>query len=151
MQIWIERSWHKPWLFFCSDIPILSTIPNLIHVFSAHLMNCYFPDFWYSHATEKRTLRREKCNMRKKQDIMWEQSTLWESVEKWVTKYLKKNHSEQPRWQERWPLIHNADLELKHPDVEKCKYEFKKFADKHDQLILSMKKNGLSMRKCFGF
>ena len=26
--------------------------------------------------------------MRKKQDIMWEQSTLWESVEKWVTKYL---------------------------------------------------------------
>ena len=30
----------------------------------------------------------------KKQDIMWEQSTLWESVEKWVTKYLKKNHSE---------------------------------------------------------
>ncbi len=32
--------------------------------------------------------------MRKKQDIMWEQSTLWESVEKWVTKHLKKNHSE---------------------------------------------------------
>ena len=32
--------------------------------------------------------------MRKKQDIMWEQSTLWESVEKWVTKRLKKNHSE---------------------------------------------------------
>ncbi len=26
--------------------------------------------------------------MRKKQDIIWEQSTLWESVEKWVTKYL---------------------------------------------------------------
>ncbi len=48
-------------------------------------------------------------------------------------------------------LIHNADLELKHPDTEKCKYEFKKFADKQDQLILSMKKNGLSMRQCFGF
>lgn len=32
--------------------------------------------------------------MQKKQDIMWEQSTLWESVEKWVTKYLKKSHSE---------------------------------------------------------
>ena len=32
--------------------------------------------------------------MRKKQDIMWEQSTLWESMEKWVTKYLKKNHAE---------------------------------------------------------
>ena len=48
-------------------------------------------------------------------------------------------------------LIYNADPELKHPDIEKCKYEFKKFADKHDQLILSMKKNGLSMRQCFGF
>ena len=32
--------------------------------------------------------------MRKKQDIIWKQSTLWESVEKWVTKYLKKNHPE---------------------------------------------------------
>ena len=32
--------------------------------------------------------------MRKKQELRWEQSTLWESVEKWVTKYLKKNHSE---------------------------------------------------------
>ena len=28
--------------------------------------------------------------MRKKQDIIWEQSTLWESVEKWVTKYLNR-------------------------------------------------------------
>ena len=26
--------------------------------------------------------------MRKKQDIMWEQSTLWESVEKWVIKSI---------------------------------------------------------------
>ena len=31
--------------------------------------------------------------MRKKQDIMWEQSTLWESVEKWVTKYLDSYHA----------------------------------------------------------
>ena len=31
--------------------------------------------------------------MRKKQDIMWEQSTLWESVEKWVTKYLDSYHT----------------------------------------------------------
>ena len=31
--------------------------------------------------------------MRKKQDIMWEQSTLWESVEKWVTKYLNSYHT----------------------------------------------------------
>ena len=32
--------------------------------------------------------------MRKKQDIIWERSTLWESVEKWVIRYLKKNHPE---------------------------------------------------------
>ena len=56
-------------------------------------MNCYFPIFWYSHEIEKNTLRREKCNMRKKQDIMWEQSTLWESVEKWVTKYLNSYYT----------------------------------------------------------
>ena len=27
--------------------------------------------------------------MRKKQDIIWKQSTRWKLVEKWVTKYLK--------------------------------------------------------------
>ena len=43
------------WLFSSPDFPILSTIPNLLHAFSVHLMNCYFPDFWYSHVTEKRT------------------------------------------------------------------------------------------------
>ena len=48
-------------------------------------------------------------------------------------------------------LIHNADLELKHPDAEKCKYEFKSFADQQDQLIRNMKESGLSMRQCFGF
>lgn len=32
--------------------------------------------------------------MRKKQDIIWERSTLWESVEGWVIRYLKKNHPE---------------------------------------------------------
>ena len=32
--------------------------------------------------------------MRKKQDIIWEQSTLWESIERWVVRYLKKNHPE---------------------------------------------------------
>ena len=26
--------------------------------------------------------------------VLAKQSTLWELVEKWVTKYLKKNHSE---------------------------------------------------------
>ena len=45
----------KPWLFFYPNIPILSTIPNLLLAFSVHLMNCYFSDFWYSHVTEKRT------------------------------------------------------------------------------------------------
>lgn len=48
-------------------------------------------------------------------------------------------------------LIHNADLELKHPDAEKCKYGFKRFADQQDQLIRNMKESGLSMRQCFGF
>ncbi len=50
-------------------IPLLSTIPNFPHSFSVHLMNCYFANFWYSRVTEKNTLRREKYNMRKKQDI----------------------------------------------------------------------------------
>lgn len=45
--------------------------------------------------------------MRKKQDIMWEQSTLWESVEKWVTKYLKKSHSEYRELQ----VINQGDRE----------------------------------------
>lgn len=35
--------------------PLLSTIPNLIHVFSVHLMDCYFPDFWYYHTAEKQS------------------------------------------------------------------------------------------------
>ena len=41
--------------FFYPNFPLLSTIPNLLHAFSVHLMNCYFLDFWYSHVTEKRT------------------------------------------------------------------------------------------------
>ena len=49
----IERSWHEPWLFFYPDFPILSTIPNLLHVFSVHLMNCFFSDFWSYHIAEK--------------------------------------------------------------------------------------------------
>ncbi len=32
--------------------------------------------------------------MRKKQDVIWETSTLWEQVEKYVMRYLKKNHPE---------------------------------------------------------
>ena len=48
-------------------------------------------------------------------------------------------------------LIRNADLDFKHPDREKCEYEFEYFADMQDQLILKMKENGLSMRQCFGF
>ena len=43
--------------------------------------------------------------MRKKQDIMWEQSTLWESVEKWVTKYLKKSHSEYRKLQAKAMIV----------------------------------------------
>ena len=39
--------------FFTPIFPLLSIIPNLLHAFSVHLMNCYFPDFWYSHTPEK--------------------------------------------------------------------------------------------------
>ena len=48
-------------------------------------------------------------------------------------------------------LIRNADLDFKHPDSEKCEYEFEHFANLQDQLILKMKESGLSMRQCFGF
>ena len=48
-------------------------------------------------------------------------------------------------------LIRNADLDFKHPDREKCEYEFEYFAKMQDQLILKMKESGLSMRQCVGF
>ena len=48
-------------------------------------------------------------------------------------------------------LIRNADLDFKHPDKEKCEYEFEDFANLQDQLILKMKESGLSMRQCVGF
>lgn len=46
--------------FLLHQYSLMSTIPNLLHVFSVHLLNCYFPNFWYSHVTEKNTFRREK-------------------------------------------------------------------------------------------
>ena len=48
-------------------------------------------------------------------------------------------------------LIRNADLDFKHPDREKCEYEFEDFANLQDQLILKMKESGFSMRQCVGF
>ena len=48
-------------------------------------------------------------------------------------------------------LIRNVDLDFRHPDREKCEYEFEHFANLQDQLILKMKESGLSMRQCFGF
>ena len=83
----------KPWLFFFSKIPSIVYYPQSPPRIFSTSDELLFPDFWYSHVTEKKTLRREKCNMRKKQDIMWEQSTLWELVEKWVTKYLNSYHT----------------------------------------------------------
>ena len=47
--------------------------------------------------------------MRKKQDIIWEQSTLWESVEKWVTKYLKKNYSKYRKLQAKAMKLDNKE------------------------------------------
>ena len=51
----------------------VSTIPNLLHAFSVHLMNCYFHDFWYSHVTEKRTS--EERNI--KAILRLERSGIW--------------------------------------------------------------------------
>ena len=58
--------------------------------------------------------------MRKKQDIIWEESTLWEQVERWVVWYLKKNHSEYQEMQTQgielidnnqalWKLMNETD------------------------------------------
>ena len=106
-------SQYSSWLF-------MSTIPSISHSFSVHLMNCYFPNFWYSHVTEKRTSEGRMTNMRKKQDIIWEESTLWEQVERWVVRYLKKNHSEYQEMQTQgielidnnpslWKLMNETD------------------------------------------
>ena len=48
-------------------------------------------------------------------------------------------------------LIKNADDSLEHPDREKCKEEFLKFIEMHDELIKDMKRSGVSMKQCFGF
>ena len=37
--------------FLLAIFPLMSTIPNPHHSFLVHLMNCYFPNLWYSHAT----------------------------------------------------------------------------------------------------
>lgn len=63
--------------------------------------------------------------MRKKLDIIWEKSTLWESVEKWVVKYLKENHAEYQEMQMQsmhlvedtpalWKLMNDSNLSLIH-------------------------------------
>ena len=48
-------------------------------------------------------------------------------------------------------LIKNADNSLEHPDREKCIGEFKQFVQTQNNLILSMKESGISMKQCFGF
>lgn len=58
--------------------------------------------------------------MRKMQDIIWEESTLWESIERWVVQYLKKNHTEYQEMQSQaiglvennpalWQLMNEAE------------------------------------------
>lgn len=58
--------------------------------------------------------------MREKQDIIWEKSTMWESIERWVSKYLKTNHSEYRKIQSEaiqlveenpavWKLMNDSD------------------------------------------
>lgn len=48
-------------------------------------------------------------------------------------------------------LIKYPDLNLEHPDRDKCAYEFQKFLRLHGELIAGMKENKLSMKQCFGF
>lgn len=48
-------------------------------------------------------------------------------------------------------LIKNAAPNLKHPDREKCIYEFERFADMQDALLRKMKEEGNSYKPCFGF
>ena len=48
-------------------------------------------------------------------------------------------------------LIKNADNSLEYPDREKCISEFKQFIQTQNNLILSMKESGISMKQCFGF
>ena len=50
---WKVMAQTMAFLFF--QYPLLSTIPSIPHAFSVYLMNRYFPDFWYSHVTEKKT------------------------------------------------------------------------------------------------
>lgn len=48
-------------------------------------------------------------------------------------------------------LIKNAAPDLKHPDREKCIYEFERFADMQDALLHKMREEGISYKQCFGF
>ena len=45
----------------------------------------------------------------------------------------------------------NADINLEHPDREKCDYGFNKFLEMQEILISSMKDNHVTMKQCFGF
>lgn len=48
-------------------------------------------------------------------------------------------------------LLRNSNKKLEKPDRDKCIYEFNRFLELHDNLILQMKLNGISMKQCFGF
>lgn len=48
-------------------------------------------------------------------------------------------------------LIKNTDAGLKHPDREKCIYEYGHFADMQKALVSQMQAEGRSMKQCFGF
>ena len=48
-------------------------------------------------------------------------------------------------------LICNTSATLTTPDDDKCKTNFPHFIELHDTLIFNMKKQGISMKQCFGF
>ena len=48
-------------------------------------------------------------------------------------------------------LIRNTDSTMTHPDRNKCLKAFDNFVKLHDNLIATMKHNGILMKPCFGF
>ena len=41
--------------FLLLRYPYIVYYPNLLYAFSVHLLNCYFPDFWYYHTLKKQS------------------------------------------------------------------------------------------------
>lgn len=60
------------------------------------------------------------------------------------------NHEVQRDLYSAYLLLHTSEDGM-HPVKEACIIDFKKFCSMQDDLINSMKANGISMKQCFGF